>query len=245
MKTVGSIGGYLLALLVGATHAVIHKALWDFSRANQLIFWLQRTMPPETQPMAAVLIGRKAAFLVVLFVASILGNGWINLLAGALATLLGIWILGFILHRYNSPWRRIYFGFMDLYSGMASSHVAIEAITQGRMPFNQVKPLAASLKKTLPDLINGEAEMQIVRWKGEADNCEITNLLQRIYRKIHPSASDAEAIRAVDDINKQMLTPQHYPEYLLRYVIGKIIELKAGLYQTEAYWMAVMTKKIV
>lgn len=244
MKTIGYIGWYLVALLVGATHAVIHKTLWDFTRANQLIAWLERTMPPETQPMAAVLIGRKVAFSGFLFVASMVADGWINWLAAIFGILVAMWIIGFIFHRYSSAWRRTYFGFMDLYSLMSSMHITVEAMTAGRMPFDQIKPLAASLRKALPDLTTNEAEERIVRWKREADNREITTLLRDIYQKLHPSANQLEANRAVDDIINEMLGAEHYPSYLLRYVIGKIIEYKAGFCQTEAYWQAVMTGKV-
>jgi len=112
------------------------------------------------------------------------------------------------------------------------------------MPFDQIKPLAASLSKTFPELTNNEAEERIVSWKSEADNREITGLLRNIYRKLHPSANELETNQAVEDITNDMLSTEHYPSYLLRYIIGKIIEHKSGLCQTEAYWQAVVIGKI-
>lgn len=244
MHSIATIGALTLAAFLGVVHVVIHRSLWQFTRVNHLLGWLMRKVPLETQPMAAFLIGRKAAFAGFLFAASMVADGWINWLAGGIAILVAIWTLRFILYRYRSPWRRLYFGFMDLYSGMASMHEAVEAMTQGSMPFDQIKPLAASLRKALPDLTNNEAEERIVRWKREADNREITELLRNVYRKLHPSANDLETNQAVDEINNEMLSTEHYPSYLLRYVIGKIIEYKAGLFQTEAYWQAVMTRKV-
>ena len=195
--------------------------------------------------MAIVLIGRKAALAALFWGISLVTQGWLSWIAGSLALLATVWVLGFVVHRYGRSWRRIYFGFMDHYSFMANAHLAVEAMTEGGMAFDQLKPIAASMKRDSPKMNDGEVETWLARWKSEADAFETREFFRDLYAEINPSMNELEVRQAIDDMQNQVLSEEHYNSYLLRYIIGQIIEKDAGIDEKKRYWRAILTGKVV
>lgn len=197
-----------------------------------------------------VVLGAQLAFVIVLWFVSVLAHGWVSWIALALAIPMTLWAFGFVFHRYGTAWRRIYFGLSDYHASMVGAHLAIADMTEGRMACDPLKPLFAVIKKSSTDMTDSQAETCLKQWKTEFD-AEVKELfgnsngfLHEVYKELHPSADEFEVTTELVRARAEMRKKENYDTYLLRYVIGQVVEKNAGSGQKKKYWKAVLTGKV-
>lgn len=212
---------------------------------------LSTKLEPTVQPAAILLLGGKFAFVIALWIVSISAHGWISWIAVGLAIPVTLWTFGFVFHRYGTAWRRIYFGLSDYHTFMVNSHLAVVDMTEGRMAYDSLKPLFAVIKKSSPGMTDSEIEACLKRWKSEFDT-EVKELFRKsdsffyeIYKELHPSADEFEVTTELIHTRAQMREKENYDAYLLRYVIGQVVEKNVGFDQKKQYWKAVLTGKVI
>jgi hypothetical protein len=144
---------------------------------------------------------------------------------------------------HTEPWRDVYQTLIDRYSFLAGAHMRHAELTNTE--FTPVGPLAALLKKHSPDLSEEQIQVRLGKWKRAFDNARHHDLVTELLNELGASKGSLRGAELGRLAVERMLQADNYNGYLVRYVIGEILDRDFGpATKRRYYWLAILTREI-
>jgi hypothetical protein len=158
-------------------------------------------------------------------------GGWTFWVFAFVLALVAYLVIGRLVFRNATAWRRIYFPLIDRYSVLGGAHVGMA--DKAGTDFTPKRPLAVLLKEYNPAWTAEEIELLLSKWTVDFEsNHDFFDELfdKEVNRPSERSRKSWESIRTGEGRNS----------FFVRYVIGKLIESTLGSNERKAYWRAIL-----
>lgn len=176
-------------------------------------------------------------FLVALWLVVFLTRGWLFWVLVLVSAVISWFVIGRYLYRNASPWRRIYFPLIDHYAFVSGAHIHFADATGEA--FSPINPMRAVLKAGWPNASDEETDGVLSEFKRRFDEFDRPFFAELVH-EVLPN----DDIESRLDLLRQEMFGNNYNAMLVRYIIGEIIALQAGIDQKKKFWKAVLTNRI-
>ena len=177
--------------------------------------------------------------LLVLLVVAFKTSGLLSILGWALSFLVAFFSFGQLYGRLSTPWRRVHFPLMVVFSSFSGSRIAYSQKTGENYSVNEpLKAMASALLKNWSETeVNDLLSNANDKFTAFSDKDRVLS-----YALERNSEADRDELKkTIDNFDATMKVPQNEKYLRVRWFIAEIIELKYGIGERYAYLFSVLT----
>lgn len=176
--------------------------------------------------------------LVVFVVLGLVTSGLLRWVFWIFVIIIAYLDIGQLYGRLSSPWRRVHFSLMHVYSYFAGVEKAM-AEKEGR-DFDVSSVLSRVLKNTVGGLTVTEFD-HIIDSVVDKNTKFVDRLaLFEFIRTLNPDAEIKAINKSLDDFEARILLPENMKSYIITLMIAELVEIKYGIDERTRYIYSVL-----